>query len=467
MAVPKSAGIYCRLSYAPDGSVEKVERQEADCRQLGDRLAWPISEKHVFKDNSRSAWQRDRKRPGWDAMLKAIDAGEIDAIIVYHGDRLMRQPRDLEDLLEIASQKRVRVGSPSGTRDLDNPDHQFILRIEVAQACKASDDTSRRVRRGWAARAQKGLPIGGGKRSFGFEPDGTTRRESECEILADAADRLLAGQSQAAVARWMDTVSTTTQGNSWSPKALRNLLMSPRVAGLVEHEGQLYKAVWEPLIDVDTWEAVKALYAASSKEHPYPGHERKYLLSGWAECPSGHKVRVKPVGGRNRKNARLYWCATRGCPTRIGRNVAHLDRYVEGRVLRRLNDEEFIASVFASAEQPGIGAEIVKLERRKAIAREQLENLADQPETVDASSLARMLASFDRKIDQLRASQAASTRQRLIARMAGVTREQWDATPLDVRSATVAALYRVLILPTTLRGPGFDPASVKLVPVEV
>lgn len=464
MAVPKRAGIYCRLSYAPDGSLEKVERQEADCRERGDRLAWPISEEHIFRDNSRSAWQRNRKRPAWDAMLQAIEAGEIDSIIVYHGDRLIRQPYDLEMLINISDQKGIRIASVSGTRDLDSADDRFILRIEAAQACKASDDTSRRVRRGWEARAKNGLPIGGGKRSFGFEPDGKTRREAECEILASAADRLLAGQQQAGVIAWLDTVCTTSQGMPWSAKTLRNLLTSPRIAGLVEHEGVLYTAVWEPIISVETWEDVKAFYAASAEEHPYPGRERKYLLTGEAKCPTGHTVRTKPAGGRNRPGARLYACMTKGCPTRTSRNLEHLDRYVEGRAVRRLNDKRFIASLYAESEKPGIGAEIVALERRKAETKQQLEDLAEFPE-LDAGVLARSLASFDRKIKELRATRAASARQQLLSRMVGITREAWDATPIDVRSATVAALFEVTILPATWRGPGFDPKSVDLQPL--
>lgn len=465
MATPKRAGIYCRLSYAPDGSVEKVERQEADCRALADRLEWPVSAEHVYQDNSRSAWQRNRKRPAWDAMLQAIEAGEIDAIIVYHGDRLIRQPWDLELLLNIAREKRVRLASPSGTRDLDNGDDKFILRIEAAQACKSSDDTSRRVRRGWEARAKKGLPIGGGKRPFGFEPDTITRREAECEILATSVDRALAGQTQGGVIRWLNTVSTTSQGNSWTVKTWQNLVTSPRIAGLVEHDGVLYEAVWEPIIPVETWEDMRALLAASAEQNPYPGRERKYLLSGVAECPSGHKVRTKPSGGRNRKTARLYWCPTKGCPTRVGRNVEHLDRYVEARVVRRLNDKRFIASLHAETSRPGVGAEIAALERRKGEAKAQLEDLADHPD-LDAGVLAKSLASFDRKIAEIRAARAATARQQLLVRMAGITRERWDAETVDLRSATVAALFRVTILPTTLRGPGFDPAAVRVVPVE-
>lgn len=473
VSTPKNAGIYCRLSYAPDGSVEKVERQEADCRQLADRLAWPVSEGHIFPDNSRSAWQRNRKRPQWDRMLAAIEAGEIDAIIVYHGDRLIRQPWDLEKLINIADSKGVRLASVSGTRDLDNPDDRYILRIEAAGFCRSSDDTSRRVRRGWAARAKKGHASGGGKRPFGFE-DLETVRESEAELLAEVAEMRLAGLTHGGAIRWMDERSTTSMGNSWqsNPKALKNILLSPRSAGLVDHDGVLYEAVWRPILHPDReqsremWEDLKALYAQSAQDHPYQGRERKYLLSGVATCPTGHGVRTKPVGGRNQKSARLYWCAQKGCPTRVGRNLEHLDRYVEGAVVRRLNDPEFLTSLNADKEDPGLGTEIAKLERRKAAAREQLENLADQPEEVDAGLLARSLASFDRRIGELRARVATSGRRRLLSRMAGITREGWDATPLDVRSATVAAVFRVTVLPVTRRGPGFDPTCVRLEPVE-
>ncbi|MCX4575534.1 recombinase family protein [Streptomyces sp. NBC_01571] len=47
-------------------------------------------------DDNRSAWQRNRKRPGWDEMPKAMGEGEVRHVVVYHPDRLMRQPKDLE-----------------------------------------------------------------------------------------------------------------------------------------------------------------------------------------------------------------------------------------------------------------------------------------------------------------------------------------------------------------------------------
>jgi site-specific DNA recombinase len=460
---PRAAGIYCRLSYAPDGSLEKVERQEADCREVAARLRWPVSESHIFHDNNRSAWQRNRRRPGWDAMLEAIETGQIDAIIVYHGDRLIRQPYDLEKLINVADSKGIRIASVTGTRNLDSPDDRFILRIEAAQACRESDNISRRVRRGWAARAKKGYPIGGGKRPFGFEDDYITRREDECAVLAGAVERLLAGQSIAGVLRWMNERSTTSQGNRWNSRSLHHILERPRIAGLIEHDGNLYPAVWEPIISVEAWQDVKLLLRTRAEQSGFPGSERRYLLSGIATCPTGHPLRTKPSGGRNRKTARIYWCTESGCPTRVGRNVDHLDAYVTGRVLQVLQDPEFIASVTAPDES--VGAEIVRLERRKAAVKEQLENLAELDE-VDPVVLAKSLASFDRKIAELRAKAEMSERQRLLTRVAGISRQQWDDLPIDVRSSVVRALYRVTVLPTTQRGPGFDPSAVRLELIE-
>lgn len=471
--IPKNAGIYCRLSYAPDGSLEKVERQEADCRALAERLGWTVHK--VYPDNSRSAWKRDRKRPAWDQMLKDIEVGSLDGILVYHGDRLIRQPWDLELLLKLADDRHLPMASPSGTRDLNNEDDRYILRIEVAQACRSSADTSRRVKRSNEARAKKGSPSGGGHRPFGYGvPTGkegvtgkplydlTQQHPAEAPILREAVARLLAGQSQGGVIAWMNTCSTTTNGNKWRPAALKWLLTSPRIAGLIDHKGTLYEGGWEGIITREEWEDVKALLERRKEKHgPQPGRERVHLLTGIAECYSCKgRLWTKPVTGRSPK-ARQYYCSNPDCEHRVGRNIAHLDAYVSGRVLRRLNEPGFIAAVHADTDKPGLGAEITALERRKAEVKAVLEDLADHPD-VDLGFQAKALASYDRKIKQLRDQLARSTEQRLLARMAGITRAQWDAEPIDVRAETVRALFRVVVLPATRKGPGFDPSSVRV-----
>jgi DNA invertase Pin-like site-specific DNA recombinase len=477
---PQRAAIYCRLSYAPDGSEEKVDRQEADCRELAQRLGWEISEAHVFKDNSRSAWQRNRKRPGWDALLAAVEAGGVDCIICYHGDRLMRQPYDLEKLISAADMKGIRIASVSGTRDLDSADDRFILRIEVAQACRESDNTSRRVHRGIKARAGKGLSQVGGLRPFGFGVQTGTREKvdsatgevthvpvydrtqqvpEEAAILVKAVERLLAGQSQVGVVRWMRTQCTTSQGKQWTDDVFRKMLLRPRIAGLVEYQGTLSKAAWEPIIPQDVWEDVKALYQRNSEEYRYPGPGRKHLLSRVAECGYGcGTVHFKIVGGKRRRSPLgTYWCPA--CK-KISRNAEYLDAYITGRTIATLNSKRIFRELDRGGDDgPSVSAQIAALQRRRTETQIKLENIADFPD-LDPAVVAASLASFDRKVRQLRDQLAASAQHRLLVRMAGITPERWAHEPMDVQAAVVKGLFQVIILPSTRRGPGFDPASV-------
>lgn len=479
--LPQKAGIYGRLSYAPDGSLEKVERQEADCRALAGRLGWSISESHIFLDNSRSAWQRNRSRPHWDRMLRCIENSEIDGVLVYHGDRLIRQPFDLETLIGISDNRGLRIASPSGTRDLDSPDDRFILRIEAAQACRESDNTSRRVKRAVQDRLERGLTQNGGKRAFGYGVRIGTRTKvvggvetqvprydmlqqvpAEAAVLFEAGERILAGQPQASVIRWMNTKCTTTEGNAWTTKTLRNLLLSPRPAGLIERDGELYKAAWDAIFSREMWESFRAYYRDSAEGRSPATQERRYLLTGvgggqcWAD---GSWLKAKPTGGRNRPDSRIYYC---GVCRGVGRSVKHTDAYVGGRAVRLLNSPELLAQLTASAETPGLAAELAALERRRDTVRQQVASLADNPE-VDAELALLGLASLERKITNLRAQLGATAEHKFLSRLVGITPERWEATPIDIRAAAVRLLFGVVLLPTQRRGPGFDTDAIRVI----
>lgn len=465
---PQRAGIYTRLSYLDDGTEERCDRQEADCRALAGRMAWPVSERHVLSDPGRSAWRRNIRRPGWEALLAAIKADEIDAVIVYHGDRLLRQPRDLEALLEIARKKGIRLASPSGTRNLDNADDQFILRIEAAQACKASDDSSRRIRRARASLAGKGLPRPGGSRPFGFERDNVTHRPDEAAIVREAVDRMFAGASTYAVMRWLNSVCTTTAGNRWRPNVVKDMLLRPRMAGLIERDGQLHEAAWEPVIDREVWEDLRVLLESrrsASSYVPQAGESVvRYLLSGIARCATCEGA-MNVQAGRNPSGSRrrTYLCANSGCEYRVGISVPRLDAFVIGAVLEMLSDAEFIAGLSGDGEDRG-AAQINELTVRKNEVEQQLRNLADHP-SLRPELLLASLESFDRRIEAIRDRMAVSARRRLLLRYAGIDRSGWDGLGLEVRRSIVAGVFRVRVKRQQRGGP-FDPERVVLDPIE-
>jgi DNA invertase Pin-like site-specific DNA recombinase len=195
--VGQPAVIYCRISKARDEDQTGVDRQERLCREVVQRLGLVIVPGGVLVDNNRSAWQRNRTRPGWTALLEAIRAGRVRHVIVYHPDRLMRQPRDLEELLTLSEEHDITLHGQANRRDLSDPDDRFFLRIEVAHACRSSDDTSRRLRDALADRARAGRPHSSGQRPYGYAADAVTVIEPEAVIIREIYARYLEGLARA------------------------------------------------------------------------------------------------------------------------------------------------------------------------------------------------------------------------------------------------------------------------------
>src|SRR4051812_6879657 len=96
------AGVYARISSDREGDNLAVGRQLADCEQLADSRGWQIVERYI--DADISAWT-GKRRPDYERLLSDIDDGLIDAVVVYHADRLHRHPRELEDFILLTDRK--------------------------------------------------------------------------------------------------------------------------------------------------------------------------------------------------------------------------------------------------------------------------------------------------------------------------------------------------------------------------
>ena len=76
------AAIYARISADKGGDGLGVDRQEADCRALAERLGWSVEQ--VFIDNDVSAYS-GKMRPQYRAMLDAVRAERIKGIVAPGG----------------------------------------------------------------------------------------------------------------------------------------------------------------------------------------------------------------------------------------------------------------------------------------------------------------------------------------------------------------------------------------------
>jgi DNA invertase Pin-like site-specific DNA recombinase len=322
----ESAAIYCRISHIKDDDQTGVERQERICRDMAARYGLRVSPEHVFIDPSRSAWQRNRKRPGWDKMLEAMDAGAFRHVLAYHPDRLMRQPPDLEQLLIKAEERNVILHGQANRRDLSNADDRFFLRIEVAHACKSSDDTSRRVK----SAQEDALAAGkahGGRRTYGYTKDSSAEVPEEAEIVREIYRRFLDGDAIWAIFQDLHKRQVpSASGGPWTVQRVRATLDLPKHAGLITFQGEVQKdangdyrlGAWPAIVSVGEWEEVHRLRQQRSADYADARRSfRKYLLTGLVICTNctrsmvGEKVGGIPYYRCTRKTSSMPEACTR------------------------------------------------------------------------------------------------------------------------------------------------------------
>lgn len=460
---PVRAAIYCRLSLAYMGDTTKVEDQERLCRELCAQREWTVVEgmgypeqNGAYVDNSRSAWQRSVRRPGWEAMLADVEAGRITAIVAYHGDRLVRQPRDLEKLIDLAEGKGIKLANPTGTRNLDNRDDRVMARVIAAfaenEAAALSDRRKAQYER-WR-RDGRVRPGGRGGRAYGFATDGITHMPAEIAIIEEAALRVLYGEPVGVICRDINARGARMPtGRPFDHGAMKKMLMRPRLAGLMP-DG-VHEAAWKPVLDRATWEAVCAVLQAKAAGFGYATNARKYLLSGIAHCSAcGSRLQIRMESRRTHLTG--YGCVKPGC-RKVQRSRELLDEYVITRVLAKLGDPGNPEARVPAA--PGLAGEF----RALAMQRAETETaIADHAAGGALPILLRRLESIDGRLAELRELARGDAHARLLSSHAGMTRDQWDGLPLATRRALVMACFTVTVLPASKRGPGFRTEDVRL-----
>ncbi|WNM28085.1 recombinase family protein [Demequina capsici] len=441
------AAVYCRISRDADGRGEGVERQEADARALADRLGLTVA--HVYVDNDLGASTRSRAaRPEYAAMLEAARGGKFGAVIAYSNSRLTRRPREWEDLIELAEKYGIRIMTcVSGSADFSTADGRAVARTIAAWDAAEAERTGERVKRAFDQRAEEGRPHG--MRAYGWDRiDGQdVVNDAEADVIREASRRVITGESLRAIVADLNARGVPApRVEKWTTISLRQIIVRDRNAGRRVHRGKVVgMGSWEPIVDADTLERVKAVVTDPSRRHLRMGQPRKWLLSGVAECGKcGATVR----GNAGKTGATRYIC-----PKCFGvrRSVELVDSVVESVMVERL----------ALPDAPNLfGGDADALEEARGRlegARARMATAADQfaEGTISAEQLARITARL--RVDEaaaLEAVRASEPVQVLGDFSADTVREVWAEASAEQRREVIRTLMRVTILPV---GSGFRP----------
>lgn len=331
--------IYCRRSAKGDKNEITVTRQKKLALLDCEKLQLTVHQKNIFVDNGASAWKRDRKRPGWDALIEACRRGEIKHIMCYHPDRLMRQPRDLEELLSISDEYGITLYGRLNERNLQDPDDRYALRIEIAHACRSSDDTSRRLKDQKKEYAEAGYYSGA--RPFGYSKNGMKINSAEAEIVREIFRRFTEGETPYAIAKDLNARGIkTAKGRAWRDCTIRQQLRSRHAAGILVHDGEeIGVGKWPAIIARPQWDFTQELLtfrsAATQKENAKKNPPRPYILRGVVTCGKCGTLMVGS-GGKEYRCTRT----TRQDSLKCNRSMSAvaLEKFVEEAAIRLLTE---------------------------------------------------------------------------------------------------------------------------------
>ena len=159
---------YTRLSLDKYDDQLGVTRQREDIAALARTLRWPeVTE--FYEDNDVSAnTDKRRPRPEFERLLRDMRAGVVTHVLCYDQDRLVRDMRQLEDVVDAVEAGQAMLTSVNGDIDLLTDNGRMVARIKAAVARNELERLSRRIKRQKLQRAQRGIKNRGLLRTFGY-----------------------------------------------------------------------------------------------------------------------------------------------------------------------------------------------------------------------------------------------------------------------------------------------------------
>jgi DNA invertase Pin-like site-specific DNA recombinase len=447
------AGIYCRISEDRPGTGLGVERQRQDCEKLAAAKGWQVADTYI--DNDISAYS-GKVRPEYRRLLTDLEQGTIRAVVVWHLDRLHRQPKELESFIDLVQAKGVLLASVSGDTDLATPEGRLYARMLGAVARMESEHKSRRIKRAFLEKAKAGDPWVNGHRPYGFADGGTSLDPHEAQVIRDCVKRIIAGESLRSVCLDLNrSGDRTSEGNEWIQRSLKRVLIRARNAGFREHsEIGLVKGKWPPILSEQDWRRVTAILTDPVRYKRTAGPPRRHLLSGILRCGECGK---KLAAGPNR----VYICLPppQGCH-RVSITRNWVDEFIAESVIEALQNPDI--SNGGSAEA-GDEAALKELAEDNALLEELAKAYSARKVTMSEWLTAR--APIEARINAAQTAVAESSRTRLRRQLANDgtnLRELWPSLTVEKQRAIIESVIDHIVVKRV--GLGHYKETSRLVP---
>lgn len=211
--------IYVRQSLDKKDSIS-IEMQTELCSKI-------IPDEYnrvIFQDKGYTG--TNTKRPAFQRMLKQIENGDIECIVVYKLDRISRSLIDFAKLSDLLELKNVKLISYSEQFDTRTPIGQMLVKLLIMFAEMEQKTIAARISDNYLARAEMRKPLGGVK-PYGYTLQWEIKPD-EALVVKQIYSSAVNGMSFDGTAVMLNESNISSpSGKKWTGTQISRILRNP------------------------------------------------------------------------------------------------------------------------------------------------------------------------------------------------------------------------------------------------
>ena len=306
------------------------------------------------------------ERPALQRLLRDVEAGLVDVIVVYKIDRLSRSLMDFAKLVETFEKHQVTFVSVTQQFNTTTSMGRLTLNVLLSFAQFEREVIGERIRDKFAASRRKGMWMGGNvPLGYRVEARKLVVVESEAELVRRIFARLAALGSALKVARELNAAGETTKrrphngvlmgGRAWTKGDIYNVLANRVYLGQAVHKGVAHPGEHAAIVDQGLWHRAHAVMAEPRRQRAAASRAQvPMLLKGLIFGPNG--LAMSPSHTTRRGRVHRYYvtrealaegydsCQVKSVP------AADVEAAVLAQVQRLLTTPEMIARTWTASK---------------------------------------------------------------------------------------------------------------------
>ena len=278
-APPRHCAIYTRKS-SEEGLEQEfnslhAQREACEAYIRSQRSEGWLASPEVYDDGGYSGGTMDR--PALTRLVKEIEQGLVDVIVVYKVDRLSRSLADFVRIVELFDQNSVSFVSVTQQFNTSSSMGRLTLNVLLSFAQFEREVTGERIRDKIAASKRKGMWMGGiVPLGYDIKDKALVVNKKEAHRVRHIYERYLALgcvrklkaelDATGVVSKIRRTDKHASGGKPFSRGAIYTVLKNSTYIGKVAHRGELHHARHAAIVDRTLWQQVQDQLARNRRK---------------------------------------------------------------------------------------------------------------------------------------------------------------------------------------------------------